>query len=287
MTLNNQNANIEQPVLPEALRSHEAAPAAKAVQGPTTQIPRILFADDAVAARVLTSALLRRMNLRVDVAQDGEEVLELFRIFKFDLVLLDIDMPVMDGIVTARRIREMCGDKAKTPIIAISGYLSQTADRQGDFDATVPKPVSIGRLWSAMARVLPDSHVCADRSSVLKVARSDLPLIDAAGRGSVTDGQALSPDAIAIALGELRSIAGNLERAIADGPCRKTVRTLAVELDGLSSRIAAPRLQRHAAVLAALVMQSGADELRVRTRDVVSCVLATLGEFKKYAALNS
>jgi CheY-like chemotaxis protein len=257
------------------------------VQASTTRIPRILFADDAVAARVLMSALLRRMNLKVDVAENGEEVLALFSISRFDLVLLDIDMPVMDGIVTARRIREMPGDKAKTPIIAISSYLSQFAGRQGDFDATVPKPVSIGRLWSAIARVLPDGHVCADRSSVLKVGRTDLPLIDTAGRGSAADGQVLSPDAIAAALGELRAIAGNLERATADDPCRKTVRRLAIELDGLASRIAAPRLQRHAAVLAALVLQSGADELRVRTRDVVSCVLATLGEFKRYAALNS
>ncbi len=285
MTFSNHSVNIEQPVLTGGMPGRLDAQAVDVAQGPTTQIPRLLFADDAVAARVLMSALLRRMNLKVDVAQDGEEVLMLLGIFKFDLVLLDIDMPVLDGIATARRIREMPGDMAKTPIIAISGYLSETAGRQGDFDATVPKPVTIDRLWSAMAQVLPDGHFCADRSSVLKVRRSELPLIDAASRGPAANGNGLSPDAITAALGELRTIAGNLERAIADGPCRKKVRALAIELDGLSTRIAAPRLQRQAAVLAALVLQSGADELRVRTRAVLSCVLATLGEFRKQAAL--
>ncbi len=280
MNLHSYNPNTAQPLFTGGRQGRQAA------VGPATQIPRILFADDAVAARVLMAALLRRMNLRVDVAEDGEEVLELFRMYSFDAVLLDIDMPVLDGISTARLIRAMPGDKAKTPIIAISGYLTGSADRLRDFDGTVPKPVTLARLWSALARVLPEGHVCAERSSVLKVARTDLPLIDATGQRSRAPGQVreLSPEAIATALGELRTIAGSLERCITESPCHEVVRTLAGELDGLSSRIGAPRLQRHAAVLAAMAPQSGADELRARARAVISCILATLGEFKRHAA---
>jgi len=256
-------------------------------------VPRVLFADDAVAARVLMSALLRRMNLKVDVAEDGEEVIGLFQCFRFDLILLDIDMPVMDGLATARRIREI--EKAKqwtkrTPVIAVSGYLSQLGGQlngEGDFDGTVPKPVTIARLWSAMAGLLPEGHACTESSSVVRIGRSEMPLIDLTWmRNGLPDDTAdITPAMLEKAICDLRGLAASLETSIATGDDRDGIYAMAVELERLSARIGAARLQRAAVVLENLVRELSAEELRARARSVATCALATISEFKKLVAL--
>lgn len=270
----------------------QPAPARMGAQG-MARVPRVLFADDAVAARVLMSALLRRMNLKVDVAEDGEEVIALFQCFRFDLVLLDIDMPVMDGLATARRIREI--EKAKqrtkkTPIIAVSGYLSQLdgqVQALGDFDGTVPKPVTIARLWGAMAGLLPEGHACTERSSMVRIARSEMPLIDLTWMRSCLpdDAAEVTPAMLGQAISDLRGLAASLERSLAAGGDRAVIHAAAADLQRLSARIGAARLQRAAVVLESLARELSADELRARARNVVTCALATIAEFKKLAVL--
>ncbi len=257
------------------------------------RVPRVLFADDAVAARVLTSALLRRMNLKVDVAEDGEEVIGLFHCFRFDLVLLDIDMPVMDGVATARCIREieMARQRTKrTPIIAVSGYLPQLGERvreQGDFDGMVPKPVTVARLWSAMAGLLPDDHACTESSSVVRIGRAQMPLIDLTWMrdGLPDDASEVTPAMLGQAISDLRGLAANLERSIAADCDRAAIHASAADLERLSARIGAARLQRAAVVLESLARELSGDELRARARTVVTCTLATITEFKKLAVL--
>ncbi len=257
------------------------------------RVPRVLFADDAVAARVLMSALLRRMNLKVDVAEDGEEVIGLFQCFSFDLVLLDIDMPVMDGLATARRIREIERAKQrtkKTPIIAVSGYLPQLGGQvrgQGDFDGMVPKPVTVARLWSAMAGLLPDDHACTEGSSVVRMGRAEMPLIDLTWMrdGLPGDTADITPAMLEQAISDLRGLASSLERSLAAGGDRAGIHAVAADLQRLSARIGAARLQRAAVVLESLARELSADELRARARNVVACALATIAEFKKLVAL--
>jgi len=257
------------------------------------RIPRVLFADDAIAARVLMSALLRRMNLKVDVAEDGEEVIGLYQSFKFDLILLDIDMPIMDGFATARRIREIekaREKKERTPIIAVSGYLSEMGERlrvQGDFDGTVPKPVTVARLWSAMAGLLPKGHACTENLSVVRIGRAQLPLVDQTWlRENLPDNAAeITPAMLEQAIGDLRGMAASLERCVTGDSDRAGIHTAVTDLERLAARIGAARLQRAAVVLENLARELSIDELRARARTVVTCALATIGEFKKLAAV--
>ena len=94
----------------------------------------------------------------VTVAHNGEEVLELFRSTTFDAILMDIQMPVMDGYCTARAIREfergsVNGHARRTPIIALTSYAME-GDRSRCLDAgmddylTKPlsKPILLARL---------------------------------------------------------------------------------------------------------------------------------------------
>ena len=86
--------------------------------------PRILFAEDSDTVRLITAALLRRMGCDVDAVEHGEEALDLASRQAYDLVLLDIEMPVMDGMIAAREIRALGGGAARTPLMALSAYLA-------------------------------------------------------------------------------------------------------------------------------------------------------------------
>ena len=87
--------------------------------------PRLLIAEDFESARILTAALLRRMGCDVDTAEHGEEALAQARHARYDIILLDIEMPVMDGVCAAREIRLLEGDAAKTPLMALSAFLAR------------------------------------------------------------------------------------------------------------------------------------------------------------------
>ncbi len=80
--------------------------------------PRILFAEDSETVRQVTAALLRRMGCDVDAVEHGEEALFHARQQAYDLVLLDINMPVMDGMIAAREIRALGGGAARTVVVA-------------------------------------------------------------------------------------------------------------------------------------------------------------------------
>jgi CheY-like chemotaxis protein len=67
--------------------------------------PRILVVDDDPAVRELLQRTLERAGLHVTLANDGVEALEAMRRYDFSVVLLDVHMPVLDGLETIRRIR--------------------------------------------------------------------------------------------------------------------------------------------------------------------------------------
>jgi diguanylate cyclase (GGDEF)-like protein len=106
---------------------------------------RVLFADDSRTLRSALSEQLRGMRHEVIEAQDGREAVALFQAQSPDLVILDVDMPLMDGYATARAIRALAGDHGWIPIIFLSGNV-QDADVANGIDAGgddyLTKPVS-------------------------------------------------------------------------------------------------------------------------------------------------
>ena len=81
--------------------------------------PRVLYAEDSTASRIVTTAMLKRMGLEVDAVEDGELALRQAEKSSYDVILLDIEMPVMDGVTAARGIRALGGKTSKTPILAL------------------------------------------------------------------------------------------------------------------------------------------------------------------------
>ena len=118
----------------------------------------ILLAEDNEANRLLVRSLLEREGHILDFAENGLIALKRCEDKKYDLILMDILMPVMDGVKTLRRLRRSGGQNAKTPIFALTGYSSQ-ADirryRQVGFDIVLSKPLEpnvLNRAWESFLK---------------------------------------------------------------------------------------------------------------------------------------
>jgi two-component system, NarL family, sensor histidine kinase BarA len=265
--------------------------------GPTVPAKlRILLADDAVAARVLTSALLRRMGFEVDVADGGEAALALAGRTHYDLVLLDLDMPGMDGIATARKLRMQSGADWAVPIIALSAYLGDQTmanERRQLFDGAVAKPVQGPMLQRAIAEAL-DANRASARPADIKPAAggpahgSEPPLVDLAALESISTGGRAGAwkQTIDTMVAELRQAALRMEAAAArhDGDAMARCCTDLARISGT----AAPRLAERAAGFAAASRQHPdgelARDLAAPAGEVIGCAVATVGKLNKLAA---
>ncbi len=117
---------------------------------------RVLVADDAPANRELVSAILGGLGLTVDLVEDGAQAVEAARAGAYDLILMDVHMPVMDGMDATRAIRAGGGPASTTPIIALTANVQPeqvAACRAAGMDAHVGKPIQVGELLRTMAEL--------------------------------------------------------------------------------------------------------------------------------------
>ena len=125
----------------------------------------ILVVDDNATNRKVVAALLKKGGHRVDCVENGREADDFYRRQAPDLILMDCQMPVMDGFEATRRIRrwESAQSWRRTPVIAFTaGVFSQ--DRQNCVDAGMddflPKPVNAAALQEMLVRWLPVREIC-------------------------------------------------------------------------------------------------------------------------------
>jgi len=130
--------------------------------GPSTVISsakeqslRILLAEDNQVNRKVALSMFRRLGYKADVASNGFEVLEALERQQYDVILMDIQMPEMDGLEATRRIRERWKPAIQPCIIAITAYALE-GDREEFLDAGmneyISKPIQIDELQMALER---------------------------------------------------------------------------------------------------------------------------------------
>ncbi|MCP3670454.1 MAG: response regulator [Gammaproteobacteria bacterium] len=83
---------------------------------------RILLAEDNPANQMVVKMMLEYAGLQVDIVANGEEVVEAVRTIPYDIVLMDISMPRMDGMEATGIIRQLSGPESKIPIVAVTAH---------------------------------------------------------------------------------------------------------------------------------------------------------------------
>jgi CheY-like chemotaxis protein/HPt (histidine-containing phosphotransfer) domain-containing protein len=223
-------------------------PAARRVRGPL----RVLLVEDNLINRKLTLAVLEKEGHSVTVAENGAAGLESFRHGTFDVVLMDVQMPCMDGMEATLAIRaheRISG--GRVPVIAFTAHATVT-DRErcmrAGMDGYLSKPIRPTELLEAVERPIglpPAKRVVLDRAALLERVDGDRKLLS---------------EIAALFLGEYGRLLTGARDAVArrDRPDFYTaIHTLRGMLHGLSADAA----QQIAGTLQALDLENDRDKL--------------------------
>ena len=143
---------------------------------PSGNRPRLLLADDCDPMRIVTAAMLKGMGCDVEAVVHGEQALNCAAESSYDVIVLDIEMPIMDGITAARSIRQLGGAAAATPLMALSAFLAdsvRTGDWRDTFDIALPKPANRNELHEAVKAAL-----LRESAGPQRTAETAPPLVD-------------------------------------------------------------------------------------------------------------
>ncbi|WP_392885094.1 response regulator [Pseudomonas migulae] len=124
--------------------------------GPTlpVKVPsdfRILVAEDNSISTKVIRGMLGKLNLQPDTASNGEEALQAMKAQRYDLVLMDCEMPILDGFSATQQLRawEVSNQRVRTPVVALTAHIlaeHKERARQAGMDGHMAKPVELSQL---------------------------------------------------------------------------------------------------------------------------------------------
>jgi len=197
---------------------------------------RILLAEDNATNQLVALRMLARMGHRAEAVADGEEALRTLAAGSYDVILMDVMMPGMDGLAATRAIRAADAAWRTIPIIGVTASVldgERNACLEAGMNQVVPKPISVQRLGSAIAAVMRRVETPAATPPIL-----DKAFIDALCREIGEDGVA---EAVGLFVQDAPGYATALEQATARHNLPQLRRSLHA-LSGAASGIGLTRL---------------------------------------------
>lgn len=112
---------------------------------------RILVAEDNSISTKVIRGMLGKLNLQPDTASNGEEALQAMKAQRYDLVLMDCEMPILDGFSATQQLRawEVGNQRIRTPVVALTAHIlteHKERARQAGMDGHMAKPVELSQL---------------------------------------------------------------------------------------------------------------------------------------------
>ena len=136
---------------PEESRSIEIVPAEHSLS--------ILVAEDKRTNQIVIAKILDRAGHRVTLVDNGEAALDMLEMQEFDLVLMDVNMPVMNGIEATKLYRFAALGRPHVPVVALTADATEEVARrceEAGMDACITKPIEPNRLLEVIATLVPD-----------------------------------------------------------------------------------------------------------------------------------
>ncbi|MEM6453665.1 MAG: response regulator [Acidobacteriota bacterium] len=231
----------------DGIFDHAAPPTDEYVHAEMLVEPsRILVVDDNAVNQKVARLLLERDAHRVDVAANGQEALEVLLRIPYDLVLMDCEMPVMDGYTAATAIRRLDGPARVVPVVAMTAHATEGERerclRVGMSDY-LAKPVSSDDLRRVLARWLPGIAPGAPRLDrpITGGSSGDLTQMARAAVAEVDALRAARHDGDRPTTGGLRNPRRAIEPTPPSGAPRNPPRAAKPEDDALAQRLAVLR----------------------------------------------
>ncbi|MEG3436492.1 response regulator [Pannus brasiliensis CCIBt3594] len=236
---------------------------------------RILLAEDNSINQQVALLLLQKLGYRADVVGNGYEAIEVLRQAPYDVVLMDVEMPEMDGITATRCIHEEWEPAERPRIIAVTAY-AMSGDREKflamGMDDYISKPIREGELLQALQRVGQRGERERRNGETVIETIPDRPVLDRSVLQTIREmGGANAGEIIAKILREfLKNTPGQIaaiERALDDGN-RRSVQFLAHSLGSGSANLGAITFSRACLELETVGDSCSIEEARERVAGI-------------------
>jgi signal transduction histidine kinase/DNA-binding response OmpR family regulator len=217
---------------------------AKAIVRPDGSQPRILVAEDNAVNQKVAMRILERLGCLADAVADGLEAVQVLNRIPYDLVLMDIQMPNMDGLTATMRIREPASRVLNpgVPIIAMTAH-AMKGDRErclaSGMDDYLDKPVQMARLADALTRWI-STDEGASRNASVRTGTRMFSLAMLTEEMGLDEGEA--KEVLSLFLDDMPSQLAALREA-AVGSLAPTVKNLAHSVKGACANVGAERLR--------------------------------------------
>jgi signal transduction histidine kinase/DNA-binding response OmpR family regulator len=142
--------------LPVTEQTPAAVPRQGATPGSTTRPLRVLVAEDTPASQMVVQAMLEKQGHSVHLVGNGREAVDAARLGGFDVVLMDLQMPVMDGLEAAGEIRALPAPLRDVPIVALTAQAlptDQARTSRAGMNYHLVKPIKAAQLENVLAKV--------------------------------------------------------------------------------------------------------------------------------------
>ncbi len=192
---------------------------------------RILVAEDNPVNQAVVTAMLDPYNHEVEVVEDGEAAVKAVTSREFDLVIMDIQMPKMDGLAATQAIRELGGRYAQLPIVALTAH-AMTGQREEYLAAGMSDYLSKPLDPAKLGRVLQRWSGGEDRPETVEAAEAPKPSAPSEVDGAIIDAARLDELAELIPAGRLAAM---LDAFFADAEMRLAELATAVETSDLAA----------------------------------------------------